>query len=167
MKPTIEDITPEDHDEVLVINEAAVPKVSSIGRDRLAKLHEESFYLRKAVVDGKLAGLLLALDQGADYDSPNFLWFKSRYERFVYIDRVMVADGFRRLGIGIKLYADLEFRARSVTSSLMCEVNLEPPNPGSIAFHESIGFREVGQQDTYDGAVRVSLMRKSLQMSGI
>ncbi|MGI9333218.1 MAG: GNAT family N-acetyltransferase [Gammaproteobacteria bacterium] len=167
MTPIIEDVTPEDYDDVLTVNEAAVPKVGRIDRDRLIKLHEESFYLRKALVEGKLAGLLLALDQSADYASPNFLWFKARYERFVYIDRVIVTEAFRRTGIGLKFYSDLESRARSVTSALMCEVNLEPPNPGSIAFHQSIGFREVGQQDTYDGTVRVSLMRKSLQMSGI
>ncbi|MGZ3297590.1 MAG: GNAT family N-acetyltransferase, partial [Asticcacaulis sp.] len=26
--------------------------------------------------------LLLAFDQDGDYDSPNFLWFRDRYERF-------------------------------------------------------------------------------------
>jgi hypothetical protein len=38
------------------------------------------------------------------------------------------------------------------------EVNMEPPNPGSLAFHHRLGFREVGQQDTYGGSVRVSLL---------
>jgi predicted GNAT superfamily acetyltransferase len=28
---------------------------------------------------------------------------------------------------------------------LCCEVNLEPPNPGSLRFHQSIGFVEAGQ----------------------
>jgi predicted GNAT superfamily acetyltransferase len=28
---------------------------------------------------------------------------------------------------------------------LCCEVNVEPPNPGSLRFHERIGFAEVGQ----------------------
>ena len=29
---------------------------------------------------------LLALDQDAAYDNPNFRWFKARFDRFVYID---------------------------------------------------------------------------------
>ncbi|RYF90942.1 MAG: GNAT family N-acetyltransferase, partial [Caulobacteraceae bacterium] len=33
--------------------------------------------------------LLIAFDQDAAYDSPNFLWFRERYARFVYVDRVV------------------------------------------------------------------------------
>jgi uncharacterized protein len=36
---------------------------------------------------------MLAFDQDADYDSPNFLWFRERLARFVYADRVVVRRG--------------------------------------------------------------------------
>ena len=45
---------------------------------------------------------------------------------------------------------------------LTCEVNLKPPNPGSIVFHQQLGFAEVDQQETEQGAKRVSLMVKTL-----
>jgi predicted GNAT superfamily acetyltransferase len=42
------------------------------------------------------------------------------------------------------------------------EVNLEPRNDQSLAFHAALGFVEVGQQMT-DYGTRVSLMTKPLQ----
>lgn len=41
---------------------------------------------------------------------------------------------------------------------MTAEVNVEPPNPVSTAFHTSMGFAEVGRQDTYGGSVTVALM---------
>jgi hypothetical protein len=36
---------------------------------------------------------------------------------------------------------------------LTCEVNLRPPNEGSLRFHRRLGFREVGRQETPYGAL--------------
>lgn len=43
-----------------------------------------------------------------------------------------------------------------------CEVNIRPPNPESLAFHDRQGFVEVGTQETEDGRKTVSLRAKSL-----
>jgi hypothetical protein len=48
-------------------------------------------------------------------------------------------------------------------SLLCCEVNLEPPNLGSIRFHERIGFTEVGQHSPQQGYV-VSLLQKVIRI---
>ena len=44
------------------------------------------------------AALLLAFEQDADYDSPNFLWFRDHFPRFLYVDRIAVWDGHQRGG---------------------------------------------------------------------
>ena len=52
-------------------------------------------------------------------------------------------------------------------SMLCCEVNLEPPNPGSLRFHHRIGFTEVGQSIPEYANYRVSYLSKSLsELSG-
>lgn len=49
--------------------------------------------------------------------------------------------------------------ARAVAAPVVtAEVNVDPPNPVSSAFHESMGFAEVGRQETYGGSVTVALM---------
>jgi len=158
----IDRATAADHPEILALNERGLPHVNRISADDLAEFAAQSFYFRIAREDAKLAGFLLAFSQEASYGSPNFLWFRDRYPRFVYVDRIVVAPSSRREGIGCRLYADLEHAARAHAPVLTCEVNLEPPNPGSFAFHDRFGFCEVGRQHTDGGAKLVCLMSKDL-----
>jgi predicted GNAT superfamily acetyltransferase len=41
---------------------------------------------------------IIALDQNAEYANPNFSWFRARYGRFVYVDRVVTAAAARGWG---------------------------------------------------------------------
>jgi predicted GNAT superfamily acetyltransferase len=158
----IERATAADYPEILALNESALPHVNRISAGDLAAFAAQSCYFRIAREDEKPTGFLLAFSQGASYHSPNFLWFRDRYPRFVYIDRIVVAPSSRREGIGCRLYADLEHAARAHARVLTCEVNLDPPNPGSSVFHERFGFCEVGRQHTDGGAKLVCLMSKDL-----
>jgi uncharacterized protein len=74
--------------------------------------------------------LLTALDQDAHYANPNFLWFLSRYARFVYVDRVVTAREARGRGLASALYTCLIERAITANHERIgCEVNVDPPNP--------------------------------------
>src|SRR6185312_3741655 len=94
---------------------------------------------------GEAEALLLAFDQNAQYDNPNFNWFRQRFDRFVYIDRVVVAPERRGRGLAQALYRAL-FReaAAGGHERVVCEINWEPPNPTSDAFHAGLGFEQVG-----------------------
>ena len=157
----IRDCTAMDYDTVLHLNEDAIPAVSRITRDDLAHLHDQALSLRVAIMGERIAGFLLALRQGADYGSPNYKWFSQKYPIFGYVDRVVVGSLYRGGGVGRLLYADLRENCGDARV-LCCEVNLRPPNPGSLAFHHVLGFREVGQQTTEDGSKRVSLQTLDL-----
>ena len=61
--------------------------------ERLSFLLGEAFYARRI---GALEAFIMTFDQDARYDSPNFLWFRERYPRFVYVDRVVVAGASAR-----------------------------------------------------------------------
>ena len=56
-------------------------------------------------------------------------------------------------------------RYKSFVYLLCCEVNLEPPNPGSLRFHQHIGFTEVGQSIPEYANYRVSYLSKSISES--
>ena len=93
----------------------------------------------------QVEAFLLAFDQKVRYDSPNFLWFRSRYPRFVYVDRIVVASAARGRGYARRLYDDLFRHAVDAGHErVVCEVNARPPNPASDAFHAALGFVEVG-----------------------
>ena len=162
MSPCVRQATSADYDAILVMNEAAVPHVNSISCEELQKLHESSIYLGVVTQEGSLTGFLLVLNEGQDYQSVNYRWFGNRYDRFTYVDRIVIDKNHRQSGFGRRLYEDLILQVAGTSPWLTCEVNLAPPNPASIIFHQGLGFTEVGQQETDGGDKRVSLMARSL-----
>ena len=106
----------------------------------------------------------MVLGPDADYGSGNFVWFRERYESFVYLDRVAISPTFQRRGIGRALYDEVERLVveRMPHAAEFClEVNVRPRNDTSLAFHDALGFVEVAQRETDYGA-RVSMMTKRL-----
>jgi predicted GNAT superfamily acetyltransferase len=129
-------------ERLLALNNAHATELSWLTSERLAHLVGCAFFLR---ILGSVDAFLLAFDQAADYDSPNFLLFSARYRRFVYIDRIAVASVARRRGLARQLYGELFNQARAAGHDrIVCEINAAPPNPASAAFHAMLGFEEVG-----------------------
>lgn len=162
MKYQIQDVDIRSIAAVVEMNERALPHVNSVSSGYFrAQIGNES-YFRAVYREDRPAAFLLAMNETADYDSLNFLWFRGRYSRFVYIDRIVVAEGHRRAGLAASLYTDLARWAAGRTPRLACEVNLQPPNDASLRFHEAQGFLPVGIQETDGGRKTVSLMIREL-----
>ncbi|MEM9100224.1 MAG: GNAT family N-acetyltransferase [Pseudomonadota bacterium] len=140
---TIRALAEADLDWVLALNKIHEEALSPLTRPELARLVETAFC---ALVAEPQAGFLLTFDETAAYDSPNFLWFKARYPRFAYIDRIAISTDHRRQGHAEALYRAFFQAARQTGHShAVCEVNSDPPNPGSDRFHTALGFAEVGE----------------------
>jgi predicted GNAT superfamily acetyltransferase len=154
----LRDATDADFARILALNDAEVAQTSAMDPDRLCALHSLAACHRVAVVDGTVAGFLLAMRDDAPYANDNFGWFAGRMSGFVYVDRIVVDAAFSGRGIGGALYRDLFAwaRARGI-GRVTCEYNLQPPNPASRAFHDRFGFCEIGQQRVAGGAKLVSL----------
>ena len=145
---------------LLALNNAHAQQLSWLEPERLEHLVGQAFLARRI---GNLDAFLLALDQDANYDSPNFQWFRSRYPRFVYVDRIVVASSARSRGCARRLYDDLfEHALRAGHEHIFCEVNESPPNPASDAFHAALGFVEVGSASVYAGSRIVRYLSKSI-----
>lgn len=162
MSHQIRDVDLESIPRIHEMNEGSVPHVNSVTTTYFRGQVGGKGYFRCVYSGGDVAAFLLAMDEGADYDSMNFLWFKARYPRFVYIDRVVVGEGHRRARLGESLYADLVQWSCIRTPMLACEVNLRPSNLPSLRFHEKQGFMPVGTQETDGGRKTVSLMVRKL-----
>jgi predicted GNAT superfamily acetyltransferase len=160
--PEIDDLHAEigARDALLDLNNANARETSLLSRDRFDQLIGAA---RIATFVRPGAALLLAFEQDDDYDGGHFLWFRRRFPRFIYIDRVLVAHDHRRRGLGRMLYADLFARAHALAhTAVVCEVNRVPPNPVSDHFHAAHGFVEVGTATFDDGAKTVRyLLRRS------
>src|SRR5882724_7714001 len=145
---------------LLALNNEHARELSWLEPARLQHLVERAFLAPRI---GNLDAFLLAFDQGAEYDSPNFLWFRARYPRFVYVDRIVVASSARGRGYARLLYRDL-FDVVSQTGHphIVCEVNARPPNPESDVFHAALGFVEVGSASIHNDSKTVRYLLRTI-----
>ncbi|MEW5315162.1 MAG: hypothetical protein WDW38_006609 [Sanguina aurantia] len=94
--------------------------------------------------------------------SKAFGWFAEHYPHFVYIDRIVIANAYRRHGLGRIFYSDVSSYAEVRVPLLTCEVFLEPRDDVVVLFHGTYGFQEVGQQRMGQDGPQVSLLAKDL-----
>lgn len=166
---SLRDAEPADVDRLLELNEAAVPAVNSVPFSQMVwfldQAHADRGCCLVARVDEDVVGFLVGLFPGTGYASVNYRWFEARWNDFVYVDRVVVDPGFARRGIASSFYRRLGEVAGERASRMTCEVNLRPPNPGSMEFHRALGFAEVGRQEIEGGAREVCMLAARLDPS--
>tara|TARA_B100000902_G_C27275813_1_gene898794 strand:+ start:1360 stop:1875 length:516 start_codon:yes stop_codon:yes gene_type:complete len=146
------------------INNQSFPAVPEISKRELRSLIEMSSF-RAAAVDQEnvLVGFALALESGAPYQSENYEFFERRGIKHLYVDRIVFLESSQNRGLGSAMYERIfKFAKDQKIFEVTCEVNLEPPNPGSLRFHRRMGFEEVAVQSTKQGKVIVQLLKASL-----
>ena len=169
---------PADLDRLLELNNAAVPAVNELTADEMAWFLEVAWCSLVAVLsgdgspgdgssgDGPAGGepvaLLVGLDgPGLGYASHNYAWFSERYERFLYVDRVVVDPSAFRMGLGRAFYEAFMDRADG-HRHLCAEVNTVPRNDRSLAFHDAMGFDAVGEQSDEETGKTVRMYAREL-----
>lgn len=166
MSVTVRDATPGDRAAIAAINLEGQPGVTPFHDGEIEACIARATLFRVAERDGRVCGYLLAFAHGFASIGDEYAWFSARHPAFLYVDQVAVARSAWRAGVGAALYSDLaEAASTRGVGVLTCEVNLEPPNPRSLAFHDAQGFREVGRLRVRDGRF-VSLLERSLDDAG-
>jgi len=148
----------DDLEFVLNLNQINTPAVSDSSFEMMSYFLKVSEYFKILNVGEKPIGFLIALMPGKDYKSENYRWFNSKYNSFMYIDRVVISGKYQRRGYGKLFYNDLHHFSRGRVFNLSCEVNTRPMNLQSIKFHDKFGFYKVGTQETENGKKKVSLL---------
>lgn len=150
----------KDLPAVLKLNTAALPHVSEVKLSDMERFLEQADPFLVIEEGEELAGFMIVLQNGLDYKSLNYKFFCNNYTDFDYVDRIVIAETFRGRKFGKTLYEHLF--THSDKKMITCEVNLLPPNPDSIAFHKSLGFKQVAEMKSENGAKSVSMMIKKI-----
>lgn len=154
----LRDAKVEDFNRILILNESLVHFLSEMDKERLVLLDQTSTLHKVVEAEGKVVAFLLGFREKADYDSVNYQWFNEHYEKFLYVDRIVVDVNYHHLGIGKELYNFIKAYAKEENiPRITAEIDIKPENPISLAFHKKNGFIEVGQNVIYGGKKVVSL----------
>jgi len=150
--PYVRPMESRDYDTVVAINQDALEGVGPLDRDSLAALVGEAEDALVLDDDGDIAGFVITLPPGADYDSSRYRWFEDRLEKdYVYLDRIVVAATHRRQGVASRLNEAIE-------GDKPIGLEIYETNDGSIAFHQTRGYEEVGRL-THEGKVNLMMLR--------
>ena len=136
-------MTDADAGSVLRLNADSVWALSPLDAVGLQQQRTDAALTLVCELEGQVAAFAIAYTPGAPYASVNYAWHAARFENFVYLDRIAVDPAFRRRGIAGAIY-DVVEKSAAVHGRLVCEVYSDPPNVGSLAFHASRGYREIG-----------------------
>jgi len=146
---------------ILGLNDKSVSVLSPMDQQRFDQLHGQSALILVAEQNHQLLGFLIGFTDGSQYDSVNYRWFSERLKAFLYIDRIVIAAEARSQGLGQRFYTEIEIWARQQHLHwLAAEIDIEPPNPTSLQFHQRQGFKPVGQQDSKNK--QVALLVKAI-----
>lgn len=160
MTITLRSLTPTDLPRIVELNDAAYPAVPITPLEEMTEVLRVSGYTFAAVDEtGTVVGFVIGMLPGVDYDSENYRFFESRGVDSLYLDRIVVDEALRGQRIGRLFYdAVFDLAREQGRAEVTCEVNLDPPNPGSLRFHQRLGFVQIGEQKTKGGSVTVALL---------
>lgn len=147
----IRDASERDEAFILALNAASRPAVSDMSRDDYREIVGWARCVLVAERDGEPCGFLILIAPGSAYDSDNYGWFEARFDSHLYIDRIAIAEHAKGRGVGRALYEEaVRIAHGNGDLRLTCEVNVDPPNPQSMAFHERLGFRHLHTRPSGD-----------------
>lgn len=150
-------MTHTDFDSIVHLNQNALEGVGPLDRESLSllvKMADQALVVEES--DGDIAGFVITVPPGAEYDSSRYRWFEDTLvDDYVYLDRIVVSEDHRREGVASRLYEEIE-------ADLPIALEVYETNDVSLAFHESRGFAEVGSLD-HDGKTNLMLVREPAQ----
>ena len=146
-------MTHSDFETIVHLNQNALEGVGPLDNESLSLLVKMSDQALVAEDSGDIAGFVITLPPGAEYDSSRYRWFEDKLvDDYVYLDRIVVSDEHRRKGVASKLYEEIE-------GDTPVALEVYDTNDVSLAFHESRGFEEVGAL-TDHGKTNLMLVRE-------
>ena len=140
----IRNLTHADVEAMWAINEDGLPGTGQVSPAELIALLDLASFAVGAFQDNSMLGFVICLPPRTTYGSLNYAWFNQRYDAFLYVDRIAVATEHRNRGVGSALYSQVIAEANEQAVPVAAEVNLVPPNPGSVRFQHRFNFVEVG-----------------------
>ncbi|GAA1476612.1 hypothetical protein GCM10009623_10580 [Nocardioides aestuarii] len=149
---------PGDVDDVVALNDRFVHLTAPMPHERVREMAETGT-VEVIVHGGRFAGFVITAMSGSGFASENFDWFAGHYDDYCYLDRIIVHEDVRRAGLGRRVYDEIEARAARAVPVLTLEVNIDPPNEPSLAFHAGRGFEQVGERFITDHTVGMMAKR--------
>ena len=148
MKLSLDIANANDITLLYALNQQNIPELGSLDNaDHLKSLVEIAFSTIVLKHKNQIIGFCLLFREDSSYVSPNYIYFNTKYDKFIYVDRVVVASDFTCNGGGKLMYNQVFKFALKENLRVCCEVNEKPLNEISLAFHKRLGFQKIHEKE--------------------
>lgn len=138
----------EEISQMHAINQANSPDVGDIPNvNQFKSLIDLSETIYAYKDKGIIVGFILLMREGTTYQSENYKFISSKFDQFLYVDRIAIDSKYRRQGLAEKIYSKVISDGNLLGLDVLCEVNTRPKNEISLSFHKKMRFNEIGTQD--------------------
>ncbi len=84
---------------------------------------------------------LLGISAGKTLENFSYLWFQTRFENFLFVERIVVDGNARRQGLATSMFMEsLQWCREHRIESVVCQVYDRPPNHAGHALCKTLGF---------------------------
>ena len=153
-------LLPSNSEEIWEINQQGLPGTGKVSPQEIIQLLDYSSLAVGAFFEDTLVGFVICLPPKTAYGSLNYAWFNQQYDKFLYVDRIAVDTNHQNRNIGSTLYNYVKKHADDAGIPVTAEVNIHPPNPGSLKFHSRHGFEQVGVLEHSEKSVALFVYEK-------
>lgn len=160
MSLIVRSLTEADDAALLALNNVEVPRVTALDEADLLRYRPVLAHALAIGPVGDPDAFCWTVGPGSNYWSANYAWVAARYDRFIYLDRVVVSPRARGRGLARALYDEVAARSAGSADHFVLEVNTEPRNDESLAFHAALGFAEVGRACPYGDDTEVGYLAR-------
>lgn len=149
------------------LNEKNVPNVGPQSLDGFTSLVNNSNYNECVLFEDIVVGFVICFQDIEltksymnEIEHKNYKEISNRVKNFLYIDRIVIDNKYRKIKLGSVLYKNIQkFAKLHSIQNLTAEINLLPSiNTASFNFHKSFGFEDIGSVK-YSEDYEVSLQK--------
>jgi len=159
--PAIVSATDQHSAGILALNALATDSVLALDAASLALALGAAALTLVTLRGSEVCGYLIAYTADRPSQRHEFLWFLENRRSFLFIDQLVVAQPWRRKGLGRGLCQQATIWAEAQKmKSLASNVNQRPTDVVALSFHRALGFRQAGEIDVMDGRRVVLLERR-------
>lgn len=120
--------------------EAGGEALSKSESDFALIVHQADFSIIRKNND-QLQGFMLGMASGRDLEHFSYQWFMTRYDNFLYVDRVVINTSSQGNALATAMYEEARFWAReNGIDKIVCQVHDRPPSPEAHALLKQLGF---------------------------
>lgn len=157
-------ISEEMFEEINVLNQNHITDLGELSYAKLDYFHKNGTLLNiseTTPINSTLEGFLIALPSNLRFAGHLYQSAHRYFEKFIFIERIIVSENYARLGVGSSLMLPLVSLSEQYNLPIVMAINSDPPNERGLRFAvHKLDFSPI-EEEVVDNELNVIYLHKT------